>query len=138
MSGVPVKEIMDSHPETISPDTSVADLVHNVFVQHRRRAAPVTQGERLLGIVTLTDVKELPQQKWAQTTVDKIMTREPLYSVDTSDDLNSALKLLAKHDLNQVVVVHEGQLVGLLNRADIIRYLQVNQELSLGTSKRPS
>jgi CBS domain-containing protein len=59
------------------------------------------------------------------------MTREPLYSVAPEDDLNSAMKLIAQHDLNQVLVLDQGQCVGILSRADIIRHLQVSQELGV-------
>ena len=131
--GVKVREVMDSNLETVSPQTLVLDLVRDIFFQRSRRAAPVTQDNRLVGIVTLTDVKELPQQKWAETTVVEIMTREPLYTVSTDDDLASAFRLLAQHSLNQVLVLHEGQLTGLLSHADVIRYLQLNQELGLGS-----
>ncbi|MFQ6091003.1 MAG: CBS domain-containing protein [Candidatus Bipolaricaulia bacterium] len=63
------------------------------------------------------------------------MTREPLHSVRMDDDLNSALQLLAQHDFNQVLVCEEGRLKGLLSRADIIRYLQLAQELELSFGK---
>jgi len=131
LTGVPVKAVMDQSPELISPQASVEEVVQGVFLQRRRRATAVYQDDRLVGIVTITDVKGLPQQKWTQTPVGEIMTREPLYSVGVDDDLNLALKLLAQHDLNQLLVLREGQLVGFLNRADIIRYLQLNQELSV-------
>jgi len=131
LTGVPVKAVMDQSPELVSPQTSVEEVVQGVFLQRRHRAAAVYQDDRLVGIVTITDVKGLPQQKWAQTPVREIMTREPLYSVGVDDDLNLALKLLAQHDLNQLLVLKEGQLVGFLNRADIIRYLQLNQELGV-------
>lgn len=131
LTGVPVKAVMDQSPELVSPQTSVEEVVQGVFLQRRRRAAAVYQDDRLVGIITITDVKGLPQQKWAQTPVREIMTREPLYSVGVDDDLNLALKLLVKHDLNQLLVLKEGQLVGFLNRADIIRYLQLSQELGV-------
>ena len=47
------------------------------------------------------------------------------------DELNSAMKLIAQHDLNQVLVLSQGQCAGLLSRADIIRYLQLSQELRM-------
>jgi len=131
LTGVPVKAVMDPSLETISPQTPVEKVVRDIFLQRRRRAAAVYQDDRLVGIVTITDVKGLPQQKWTQTPVGEIMTREPLYSVGMDDDLNLALKLLARHDLNQLLVLKEGQLVGFLNRADIIRYLQLSQELGI-------
>ncbi|MFC2003346.1 site-2 protease family protein [Chloroflexota bacterium] len=138
LSGVPVKKIMDPNTETISPQTSVGEVVQNIFLQRCRRAVPVCQDDRLIGIVTLTDVKELPQHKWVQTSVEEIMSRQPLYSVTTEDDLNSAMRLIAQHDVNQVLVLHQGRLVGLLSRADIIRHLQLSEALDMRSKHKES
>ncbi|HEX9976753.1 MAG TPA: CBS domain-containing protein, partial [Dehalococcoidales bacterium] len=102
-----------------------------------RRAVPVCQDNQPVGIVTITDVKGLPQEKWAETPVEQIMTRPPLYSVTPEDDLNTAMKLIAQHDLNQVLVLSQGQCAGLLSRADVIRYLQLSQELRIKSGGRP-
>ena len=47
------------------------------------------------------------------------MTREPLYSVTPEDDLNSAMKLIAQHELNQVLVLHDGTLAG---RGGVVKF----------------
>lgn len=129
LTGVRVKDVMDRSPEVISPQTPVDEVVRDIFFQHHRRAAAVYQGEQLVGIVSISDVKKQPQQDWSQTPVGEVMTRQPLYSVDVDDSLNSVLKLLAQHDLNQLLVLDEGRVVGFINRADIIRYLELSQEL---------
>ncbi len=131
LSGVLVNTVMESSLETIDPNTSVAEVVRDMFFLRRRRAVPVSREDRVVGIVTISDVKELPQQEWAQTTVEQVMTREPIYSVAPQDDLNSAMKLIAQHDLNQVLVLDQRKLVGLLSRADVIRYLQLSEELGV-------
>lgn len=131
LRGVRVKDVMDQSPEIISSQTLVEEVVRDVFLQRHRRAAAVYQGDQLVGIVTIADIKGQPQQKWSQTPVGEIVTRQPLYSVGMDDDMNSALRLLAQHDLNQLLVLKEGRLVGFLNRADIIRYLQLSQELGV-------
>jgi Zn-dependent protease/CBS domain-containing protein len=131
LTGARVKDIMYAMQESVGPSTMVADVVYGIFQQRFRRAVPVCQDKRPVGIITITDLKGLPQEKWAQTPVEQIMTREPLYSVAPEDDLNSAMKLIAQHDLNQVLVLSQGQCVGLLSRADIIRYLQLSQELRM-------
>ncbi len=135
LGGAKVKDVMYPKPEAISPKTMVAEVVRDIFRQRYRRAVPVCDDGRPVGVVTITDVRELPQEKWAYTPVEQIMTRQPLYSVTPEDDLNSAMKLLAQHDLNQVLVINEGQCVGLLSRADIISYLQLSQELKMNRPK---
>jgi Zn-dependent protease/CBS domain-containing protein len=136
LAGTRVKDVMYVGQESISPKTTVADVVYGIFQQRFRRAVPVCQDNRPVGIVTITDVKGLPQEKWAETPVEQIMTREPLYSVAPEDDLNAAMKLITQHDLNQILVLSEGQCVGLLGRADILRYLQLSQELRIKSGRK--
>jgi Zn-dependent protease/CBS domain-containing protein len=131
LAGVRVREVMDRSPECVSPAASIESIVHESFIQHGRRAVPVCSDSKLLGIVTLFDVKKVSQDRWLNTPVQEVMTRAPLLSVSQEDDLNGALKILAKNGLNQIAVIDEGHLVGLLSRADVIRYLQTRQELGV-------
>ncbi|MFH1140755.1 MAG: site-2 protease family protein [Chloroflexota bacterium] len=133
--GVRVGQVMDPNTETVTPQITVEELVHEWFLQRRRRAYPVSEDGKLAGIVTLTDVKGVPQDRWSQVRVAEIMRREPLYTVGADDDLDAALQLLAQHDLNQVPVLQEGRLVGLLSRAEVIRYLQFRHELGIRTER---
>jgi predicted transcriptional regulator len=38
---------------------------------------------------------------------------------------------MAQYDLNQIPVLSQGKLVGMLTRADVINYLQLSQELNI-------
>ncbi len=138
LSGVQVKEVMTTNAMQISPDTSVAELVSNVFRKQHGRAVPVCENDKVVGIVTVTDVKELPQDKWEGTEVKEIMTSEPLYSVTPDDDLNIALRLITKHDINQVLVLRGKECAGLVSRSDILTYLQISQELGLKQKMGPN
>ncbi len=142
LRGVHVRDVMDPSPACASPETPVSDVVQQTFFRAGYRAAPICQGDKLDGIVTITDVKKIPQEKWTTTPVSQIMTREPLYTVNEDDDLGAAVRLLSAHDLNQLIVLKEGRLAGLLNRSHVIRYLQLRQELNIpkgrSVSNRPS
>ena len=138
LSGVQVKEVMTTNIMRISRDTSVAELVGNLFRKQHGRAVPVCENDKVVGIVTVTDIKELPQEKWAGTEVKDIMTREPLYSVTPDDDLNIALRLITKHDINQVLVLRGNEFAGLVSRSDILTYLQMSQELGLKQKLGPN
>jgi Zn-dependent protease/CBS domain-containing protein len=130
LSHVKVRDVV-TETETIEPGTRVADLVNNIFARKHGRAVAVCSGGTLQGIVTISDVRKVPQDRWDTTTVADIMTRDPLYTVEPTDSLNKVLELIARHDINQVIVKHEDGCAGLLGRADVIRYLQFSQELGL-------
>lgn len=137
LAGVHVRDVMDRTPECVSPASSVETVVHGAFIQRGRRALPICDASGLLGIVTLADVKRVPQDRWASTPVKEIMTVEPLETVNQNDDLSAALRTLAQKDLNQIPVMGDGKLVGLLSRADVIRYLQTRQELGIRNNQNP-
>lgn len=109
----------------------VSEVVDNIFARRHGRAVPVCTGDKLVGIITIHDVKGLPQERWTITPISEIMTGEPLYTVRPDDKLLTALDLIAKHDINQVIVWQNDTCAGLLGRADIIRYLQMSQELGI-------
>ena len=129
-SNIKVKEVMAASVETITPDTSVEQVVTGILHRKYDRGIPVCQDGRLLGIITMTDIKELPKDKWATTPVERVMTRGPLYAVTPEDSVNTALTLLAEHDINQVIINQQEQCAGILKRADIINYLQLSRELA--------
>ena len=139
LTGVLVGQVMEKDVESVHPDTNIADLVQTIFIQKRKRAIPVTDGDNLVGMVTISDIKGFPQEKWQITPVSQVMHRGPIHVVKPEDDLNVAMKLIAQHDLNQIPVLNQGKLVGILTRADVINYLQLSQELNIkGTSKPKS
>lgn len=130
LAGIKVKQVMNPDQRTISPQTTVQELVESIFRKQYGRAVPVCDGGNLVGIVTIADVKGLPSDRWPQTSVAGIMTKTPLYTVKPDDDLNVALTLIAGKDVNQVLVITEGQCAGTVSRADIISYLQLKADLA--------
>ncbi len=134
LKGIPVKAVMNNSLETVSSGMTVTELVEEIFLKYRRRSIPVADGGKIIGIVTITDVRHIPQERWRQTKVETIMTRQPLYTVSPEESLTKAMALIAQHDINQVLVVQDGRLMGTLSRADIIGYLQFSN--MLGTRRK--
>ncbi|OGN99428.1 MAG: hypothetical protein A2Y89_07280 [Chloroflexi bacterium RBG_13_51_18] len=131
LSHVKVRELMRREINTISPETTVDQLVREIFRKQQGRAVPVCKDDKLVGIVTITDIKKTSQDKWMETPVSRIMTTEPLYTVSPEDNLNVALVMIAKNDINQVLINDNDKCGGLLSRADIIRLIQTDRELGL-------
>jgi len=123
---VSVGEIMRRKFPTVRPEITVEALVNEQVMGSEERAFPVMVGEELLGLVTLADVRKIPRSQWSNARVEQIMTpATKLITVKPEDGAATALKTLASNDINQLPVLEEGKLVGLVSRRDIILWLQV-------------
>ncbi|HEY4684568.1 MAG TPA: CBS domain-containing protein, partial [Dehalococcoidia bacterium] len=88
-----------------------------------------------LGLVTLQDLRQVPREEWPTTSVYRSMT--PLSKLRTAsmrDDLPYVLAQMAAGDVNQVPLMDGRELIGLIHRSDVIRYIQVRQEIGTGAT----
>ncbi|HUG14127.1 MAG TPA: site-2 protease family protein [Thermomicrobiales bacterium] len=132
LQGRAVADIMNVHPVAVPPDITVSEFVSAYLLRRTAHGAPVVQDGQVLGIVTISDVKRCKQEEWPTTRVSDIMTPfEELHTVDPGTPLNKALQLMTIHDLHQIPVLESGRLVGVLSRADFMRYLQLRSELGI-------
>ncbi len=128
--GVRVGQLMEPDPPIIAPDVTIDELV-DALLAYNVRSFPVVENGRLVGIVTLTDVRHTPRHEWSVRRVRDLMTpRERLIVVSPEDDLERALRLMASHEIHQIPVVRDSTLLGLLTRNALVRFLQLRQELA--------
>jgi Zn-dependent protease/predicted transcriptional regulator len=127
-----VADILRPDPSAVPADLPVGDLIEHYLLPANRRAMPVTDDGRLAGIITLSDIRHVPPQERASTPVGKVMGgRDGRITVRPTDPLTTALEALSRGDHEQVPVVDDGRLVGMLTRADIVRQIQLREELGL-------
>ncbi|MGH2494177.1 MAG: site-2 protease family protein [Ktedonobacteraceae bacterium] len=130
LRGVSVSQVMTPHPAAVPANISLQKLVDEYFLALGQRAVPVTQGDYLAGLITLTDIMRVSRERWSYTPVGHAMRLlEQVYTATPEQPLQEALQAMGTQGINQVPVVEEGRLVGLLSRESIIRYLQVRQSL---------
>jgi CBS domain-containing protein len=80
----------------------------------------------LAGLITLSDIARVERERWSYTPVGHVMRLLEQVSIATPEQpLQGVLHMMGTQDINQVPVVQDGRLVGLLSRESIIRYLQV-------------
>ncbi len=138
LEGVMVAQIMRRDPPTVPPTISVSTLVHDHIMGTDDRAFPVVENGRLAGLVCLADVRKVPREKWDLVRVMEIMTpANELEVARVTDPASTALEKLVRREVNQLPVVQDGLIAGMLRRRDIMRWLQLNSELA-GRGGRPS
>jgi Zn-dependent protease/CBS domain-containing protein len=129
LEGVTVSRMMRSDSPTASPEITVENLVHERVMKSDEHAFPVMEGDQLVGIVCLDDVRSVPRSEWGSTRVRDIMTpRGKLVVVDTDEDAGDALRKMAEADVRQLPVLHDQRLEGMLRRRDVMRFLQLQSD----------
>ncbi len=129
---VTVGEVMNPNPITVPHHISLLELVESYFLPRAMRAAPVVAGEQLLGLISLTDVRQIPREQWSQIPIWQVMVpRNRLIVTTPQQRLSEALGLMARHSIHQVPVVQDERLVGIISRETIMRFLEVRRGLGL-------
>jgi CBS domain-containing protein len=92
-----------------------------------QRCFPVEKDGVLVGLVSLADLRKRPPAAWTDSTVAEIMTpAKALECLTPQQDTMEAFALVAQKNLNQLPVVDDGKLVGLVRREDILKWLAVH------------
>jgi Zn-dependent protease/CBS domain-containing protein len=133
LADVPVQQMMRRNPPTVPADASVSTLVHDHVMGTDERGFPVLEGEKLVGMVTLQDIREVPREQWEQVMVRQIMTPvDQLETVTPNSDAADAMQTLMRRDVRQLPVLDGAHLVGMLRREDLVRWLQMHADSARG------
>ena len=136
LSGVTVGEVMNTKPATVPADISLQQLVDAYFLPGGLRYALVMQADHLVGLITLSDIRHIPRDQWGQVPVSQAMIPLARLHVATpQQSLSDVLPLMAGRDVNQLPVVDNGALVGILSRDAIVHYLEVRRSLGVENAK---
>jgi Zn-dependent protease/CBS domain-containing protein len=138
--GVTVQQVMEPAPPSIQPQSTLAHLLSSYIIPYNLRVVPVADSAgKLVGIITLGDIKEIPQDQWGTVTVGQLMTGpDKLRVVSPQDGLDRALQFLQEGDFDQLPVADpNGHLVGIVTRAHLIRWLQIRDEMNAGKKPGP-
>lgn len=122
-----VKEIMTSNVITTTPDIDVV-YAFEKLMEHKISSLPVVEDGELVGIITATDVgHNLILDKYELgTSVEEIMIKS-VSTISPEDSIESAIKLMKEGAssgiLNQLPVVEDGKLIGIISDGDIIQQI---------------
>ncbi|MEN6520559.1 MAG: site-2 protease family protein [Armatimonadota bacterium] len=132
LSGVDVERVMTAEVPTVSPDVSVEDFVTDYLMRQEFTCYPVVEDDRILGVVSIDEVRALPRDRWMYTPVREIT--EPVESemkVSKEDGAWDALMKLAAEDRRRLLVMHNGTLDGTVTQENILRLVRTKMQLGV-------
>ncbi len=137
LRGLRVSEVMAHDCVTVNRGMSLQDFVDTHLLKTGQRCFAVEDQGRLVGIITPRDVGAIPRDRWDKTTVREAMRPlQELHVIAPDTTVLDALKLLASNDVNQLPVVANGTLQGIVSRSQLLQLLQVRSQLQLPAAYR--
>jgi len=131
LSHIRVRDMIRTDLHPVSPEMTLEELVNEHIFRGEARCYAVAAAGQFLGLVTISDVRKFEREQWATTSVYKAMTPSAkLHTVNPDENLARVLQLMSQHDVNQLPVLRGmHDLLGIVTRADIMRYIQIREDL---------
>jgi Zn-dependent protease/predicted transcriptional regulator len=136
--GMRASDVMSQDCVVVNRSLSLREFVDTYLLRTGQRCYAVEDHGRLVGLITPRDVGAIPRERWDDTTVSEAMRPlEELHSITPDTQIVDALKLMASNDVNQLPVVANGTLQGILTRSHLVQLLQARSELQASAAHYP-
>ncbi|MBI1182836.1 CBS domain-containing protein [bacterium] len=135
----PISKIMTDHVITVNLHNSLEEA-SDLFKKHHIRHLPVVSGHKLVGMLSLTDLKRLsfyelsPENDmddddetattvYRMFTIEQVMVSNPV-TVSVNSTIKEVAEILAQIEFHALPVVSEAnELAGIITTTDMIKFL---------------
>ena len=132
LTGIRVGDVMAQQFPAVDANANLQTFVQEHLLPTGHRCFVVTEQGRPAGIITPHEVKAIDRARWPYTTVSDVMRSfESLRTVSPERPVAEALEMMGREDVNQIPVVQQGKLAGIISRGHILRVLQTRAELDV-------
>ncbi len=125
LGGVEAEDVMAADLRRIPPELSLQDAVDDYFMRYDHGAFPVEEQGRTVGLVTLRGVRRVPREQWPTRRVrDHMVPLSDQVVVAPDARMDGVLGKLQDGEANRVLVVEDGEVVGIITPSDLTRWLR--------------
>lgn len=115
----PVMAVMSTNVHTVDLNMSARDAAQ-LMRRYGHEGFPVVEGERLVGILTRSDIDRALHHRLGDMPVRSLVHTGPVF-VRPRDPVEEVERIMIEHNLGQVPVVDDGRFVGIVTRTDLIK-----------------
>lgn len=127
LQGHTVREVPLGGCQRVMKQLSLDVFIEYVAIPSGQRCFAVTEGDQLLGMVTLHQLQKVPRDQWKTTRVGQVMIPpDKLVTVRLDEDLTRVLEKMGTGDVNQMPVFDGDRFVGMITRGSIIAFLRLH------------
>ncbi|MGA3199858.1 MAG: site-2 protease family protein [Halobacteriota archaeon] len=117
LSGIKVRDIMTADVATVPPSMTVTQLIEVMF-QSKHATYPVVDNGNLVGLISFTNVHQVPPNRRDDIMVGNVMMRN-VEPVTPDDEASDVFVKLAQRRLESIPVVQGGSVVGIVTQKDV-------------------
>jgi len=129
LQGLRAADVMTSDMPTVARDLSLDEYAREVS-RTGRRAHLVVADNKLVGLMRVEVLQAVPREDWPSTSVQAVMIpREKLAWTAPEEPVLSVLERMRSANVDQLAVIREDNVVGLVTRDSILRVVQARTEL---------
>jgi Zn-dependent protease/CBS domain-containing protein len=130
LAGATVRQVMSQECGTVEAGISLQDFVDHFVLDTGRRCFVVVSGSQPVGMITPIEVRQVDRGTWPLTSVQAVMKPlNRLHAVSPDTPAMEAMEIMAREDVNQLPVVSDGHLDGIITRAHVLKLLRTRSEL---------
>jgi len=132
LAGVKIRQVMKENIVSVDWLTPLDELVRGYIYKYQFPNFPVFNREELVGMVTLTQVKQVQKELWMFKQVRDIMTPiEQVQYLRPTDDATEAFRRMVSEDLGRMPVIEGGRLVGIVSQRDLLDLFKIKSDLGI-------
>jgi Zn-dependent protease/CBS domain-containing protein len=130
LRGVEAEEVMAGDLRRIPPELSLQEAVDDYFMRYDHGAFPVDEQGRTIGLLTLRGVRRVPREQWPTRRVrDHMVPLGDQVVVAPDARMDGVVGKLQDGQAGRVLVVEDGEVVGIITPSDLTRWLRRWQAL---------
>jgi Zn-dependent protease/CBS domain-containing protein len=132
LDGHIVREVMTQDCILLPPQLTLDVLVDQYMVAAGKRCFTVGTRDKLVGLLTIHNVGRIPKDAWPNTHVSAITTPlDQVRTVGPETPLWHALEEMTAAGVNQLPVMENGDMVGMLTREHLLTYIRNRSALGV-------
>ena len=129
LQGLRASDVMTAEMPTIGRDLSLDEYAREVS-RTGRRTHLVVSDNKLVGLMRVEALQAVPREEWPYTSVQAVMIpREKLPWTAPDEPVLNVLERMRSANVDQLAVIREDNVVGLVTRDSILRVVQARTEL---------
>jgi len=128
LSAIPVQDIMVRAVVSIPQDLSLDEAVSRYFMPHGYGGFPVVAEGRVVGLLSVDEVQSVPRALWPWRRVAQVMQPlSPALVIAPDAPVFQALERMTQEGPDQLIVVQDEQLVGLVTHSAVAHFLRLRK-----------